>query len=253
MLYRSILTAAVVLTASGILAPQHVQAATITGGSSANALSAVINVNGNSSSLPNQLAASGKAPPKYTATMTKPNYSKTASLSGLTVTVAAQKISDTASSAGLDAKGGLTTISGASIGSVNATLSSPLGTALTVTGSNLVSNASFATTKAGVTTAKGGTTIGSLVINSPLFGINNVKFPTAAKPTVHTPTPGQVLYQSKDGSVKILLNQLTAPLKAGKASSVAVSAVVLQIKNFQYAPAGITVSGNINVATSNAN
>jgi hypothetical protein len=251
MLYRSILTAAVVLTASGILAPHAVQAATITGGSSADALSAVINVGGNASSLPNQAVASGKAPPKYNVPINVPHYSKTASLSGLTVKVTATNINDTASSAGLDAKGGLTTISGSSIDAVNAVLSSPLGTALTVTAKDLVSNARFATTKAGVTTATGGTTIGSLVINAPLFGITNVKFPTAAKPTVHTPTPGQILYQSKDGTVKILLNQLTAPLKAGKASSVAVSAVVLLIKN--YKADGLTVSGTINVASSNAN
>jgi len=252
MLYRSILTAAVVLTASGILAPQTIQAATtITGGSSANALSAVINVNGNASSLPNQAVASGKAPPKYTVPVSVPHYSKTASLSGLTGKVTATNVNDTASSAGIDAKGGLTTISGSSIDAVNATLSSPLGTALTVTAKSLVSNASFATTKAGATTAKGGTTIGSLVINSPLFGINNVKFPTAAKPTVHTPTPGQILYQNSDKSVVLYLNQLTAPLKAGQASSVAVSAVVLHVKNFKYS--AFTITGDINVATSNAN
>src|SRR5271167_1986184 len=102
MLYRSILTAAAVLTVSGIMAPQHIQAATITGGSSADALSAVINVNGNASSLPNQAVASGKAPPKYNIPVNVPHYSKTASLSGLTVKVTATNVNDTASSTGID-------------------------------------------------------------------------------------------------------------------------------------------------------
>jgi hypothetical protein len=251
MLYRSILTAAVVLTASGILAPQHIQAATITGSSSANALSAALNVNGSASSLPNQAVASGKAPPKYNVPVKVPHYSKTAPLGPLAVTVTAANINDTASSAGIDAKGGLTTISGSSIGSVNATLSALGKTALTVSATKLVSNASFATTKAGVTTATGGTSIGSLTINSPAFGITNVKFPTAAKPNLHTPTPSQILYHNSDNSVVVYLNRLTASTKAGKATSIAVSAVVLHIKNFKYN--GIPVSGDINVATSNAN
>jgi hypothetical protein len=251
MLYRSILTAAIVLTASGILAPQHIQAATIAGGSSSNALSAALNVSGSASSLPNQAVASGTAPPKYSKTTTVPTYNKTASLSGLTVTVAAKNISDTASSAGIDAKGGITALSGASIGSVNATLSSPLGTALTVAATKLVSSASFATTKAGVGTPTGTASIGSLTINSPAFGITNVKFPLPTKPNVHTPTVNQILYHNSDNSVVLYLNRQTTKTTAGKVSSLAVSAVVLHVKNFQ--TSGVTVSGDINVATSNAN
>jgi len=245
------MTAAIVLTASGIWAPQHVQAATITAGSSANALSAALNVNGAASSLPNQAVASGTAPPKYTKAMNVPNYSKTASLSGLTVSVTAMNINDTASSAGLDAKGGLTAISGASIDSINATLSSPLGTALTVTAAKLVSGASFATTKAGVGTAKGSTSIGSLTINSALFGINNLKFPLPSTPNNHTPGANQILYNNSDNSVVLYLNRQTPKSTAGKVSSIAVSAVTLHVKNFKYS--SFTISGDINVATSNAN
>jgi hypothetical protein len=238
--------------AAGILSPApHANAATITAGSSSNALSAVISVNGKSGSLPNQEVASGRAPPKYTSTKTVASYSKTASLCGLTVPAKGTNISDTASSAGIDSKGGLTAISGASIDSVSATLSSPFGTALTLSATKLVSGASFATTKAGVGTAKGSTSIGSLTINSALFGIKNLKFPLPSKPTVHTPSINQILYHNSDNSVILYLNRQTTNSTAGKVSSIAVSAMTLYVKNFKYS--GFTISGDINVATSNAN
>jgi hypothetical protein len=246
MLFRSILTGAAVLTAAGILAAPHAHAVTtITAGSSSDALSAVFTVNKTSDSLPNQAVATGKAPPKYDKTTKVLSYSKTASLSGLTLKVTAKNIVDTASSAGIDTKGGITAISGASIGSVNSTLSSPLGTAMTVKAGTLASSASFATTKAGVNTAKGSAAITALVITAPAFGIKNLTY--SGKPAAN-----RILYQNGAKTVIVYLNRQTTTTAGGKVTGISVSSVAVHVKNYIYAK-GITVSADVDVATSTAN
>jgi hypothetical protein len=241
MMFRSTSTAAFVVAACGILAPQPLLAATVAAGSSANAVSATITVNGASSSLAKQVLAIGIAPPAYSQNPKVTSYSKTASLSGLTVALTAQNVSDSASSKGLDATGGVTVLSGAQIGLLSATLSSGAGTALTLSANTLVSSASFATTKAGANTATGSTSIASLTINSALFGIKNLSF-------TGKPVANKILFHNSDNSVVVYLNRQVSMKKLGKLTAFDVSAVVLHINNFKYGP--YTISGDINIATS---
>lgn len=245
-LLRSILTGAAVLTAAGILAaaPAHA-VATVTASSSSDALSASFTVNGKSEGLPNQSVATGKGPAKYGQTIKAATYSKTASLSGLTLTVSAKNILDTASSAGIDKNGGITAISGSSVSSVNSKLTSPLGTALTVTAATLASSASFATTKAGVNTATGSATVTTLTITAPAFGIKSLTY--SGKPAAN-----HILYENAAKTVIVYLNRQTTTTAGGKVTGISVSSVAVHVKNYVYNKS-ITVSGDVDVATSTAN
>ena len=245
MLFRSILTGAAVLTAAGILAaPQAHAVPTVTASSSSDTLSASFTVNGKTEGLPNQAVATGKGPAKYTQTTKAATYSKTGSLGVLTLKVSAKNVQDTASSAGIDSKGGITAISGSSISSVNSTLSSPLGTALTVTAKTLTSSASFATTKAGVNTATGSATVTTLSITAPAFGIKSLTY--SGKPAAN-----HILYENAAKTVIVYLNRQTTTTAGGMVTGISASSVAVHVKNYVYK--GITVSGDVDVATSTAN
>jgi hypothetical protein len=244
MLYRSILTAAIVLTASGLLAPQTTQAATtITGGSSASAASAIFVVNGKSGKLAPQFVASGIAPPAYTSSVTKgtvPPVSQTFNI--LTLAATLDNLKDTATSVGLKS-GTLATSSSAAFGLPTGTIKTVTGsTLLTVTATNLASSAAMTKTAA-KNTPVGAAKITGLKIVSTAFGIN--------KTFTGSPAANTILYQSKDKTVTIYLNRQITKSSGATVTSLTVSAVDLHIAKLSFA--GQTVAGDLYLATSNAN
>jgi hypothetical protein len=251
-MYRNVFAAAAAVTlfvsaaASAGTAPTPSTSFGLEGSSSAAALNFTLTGAGAPIKLTNQVYASGTAAPnKYSKTTTLPTYSinKTygSGSASLKVVGSAKKITSTASSAGVTKTGALTVASSSSIGSFTATLSNPLlGTALTVIGNNVTSSASNAGTKLGKTTPTGSTKIGSITINSALFGIKNA--------TVKgTPKPNTVLYQNSDKSVRLIANYQVKS-KTTATEKLTVDAVALIVKNYSYA--GFTFSGGLTLGTS---
>lgn len=253
-MYRNLFAAAgmAALFVSGIAAaktaPTPATSFSLQGNSSAAALNFTLTGAGAPINLINQVYASGTAAPnKYSKTTSISTYSinKTYGSGSVSLKVvgSAKKITSTASSAGVTKTGALTVTSSSSIGSFTATLSNPLlGTALTVVGNNVTSSASDAGTKLGKTAPTGSTKIGSITINSALFGIKNA--------TVKgTPKPNTVLYQNSDKSVRLIANYQVKS-KTSAVDKLTVDAVALIVKNYSYA--GFTFSGGLTLGTSSA-
>lgn len=232
----------VALMALGTLAAPHAgKAATLTAGSSASAVSASFVVNGKTGKLAPQLVASGSGSTAYNSTVSKPSLKASQTFDILTLSATVNNIKDSASSAGAKA-GTIASVSGAQIGSFSGTIGSPLGNALTASASKLVSSAGLTKTAA-TNTATGAATLTNLSIVSSFFGIN--------KSYTGSPKPNTILYQSNDKTVTIYLNRQVKKSAGGKVASIAVSAVNLHIVNFQNS--GQTISGDLYLASSNAN
>ncbi len=241
MLSRSIITVAgITLSTLGTWGvPNASAAATLTAGSSASAASASFVVNGKAGKLAPQAVASGKAPPNYNKVVSVPTLQKSQTFDILTLSATANNVKDAASST--SQTGAITSVSSASIDSLSGMITTPLGTALTMSGKKLVSSASLA--KATKNTPAATVSLGSLTISSSAFGIN--------KSYTGKPKPNFILYQNSDKSVTVYLNRQIKKTTSGNVTSISVSAVDLHVKNYSYA--GQTVSGDLYVATSNAN
>jgi len=218
---------------------------TLSAASNAASFDATFTIDGNKTSLTNQVFASGKAPPAYSKTTTVPSYSKKETFSLLTLNANAQTLISTAKAIST-AGGGLTSSSGGSIAGLSAVFSSPLGNALSISGTNIASTASFAATKTAAPVIKATTTIGALTIDASGLGLKN-KLTFAG-----TPKPNQILYESADKkTIVITLNKQTVTKAAGKATSVTVDAVAIHIDN--YTVAGHTISGDLELDPAMAN
>ncbi len=199
--------AALLVSSVGIAkaAPVATSSFGLEGSSSAAAFNFTLTGVGSPIKLTNQVYASGTAAPgTYSKTTTVPSFSlnKTYGSGAASIAVkgSAKTVTSSASSAGLTKAGALTVSAKSTTSSFTATLTNPLlGKALTVTGTNITSNASNAGTKAGKTTATGSAKIGKITFNSPLFGIKNASY-------TGTPKPNKILYHNKDNSVMLIAN-----------------------------------------------
>lgn len=234
-------TAIALAALATLAAPEAAKAATLTAGSSASAVSASFVVNGKSGTLAPQVQAAGSGTKAYSSTVSKPSLKASQTFDILTLSATINSIKDSASSAG-PKSGTIASTSGAQIGSLSGTIGSPLGTALTASASKLVSSAGLTKTPT-TNTATGAATITNFKITSSLFGVN--------KSYTGSPKPNTILYQSNDKKVTVYLNRQVTKTTAGKPTGIAVSAVNLHIANFSYS--GQTISGDLYLATSNAN
>lgn len=215
-------------------------AATVTAGSSASAVSASLLVNSKSGSLAPQVVASGSAPPAYTKTTKAASLSKSQTVDILTLSGTGNNIKDTVTGT---TSGTVTSKATSSVGSFTAKVDSPIGNALTASATNLVTTASMAKTASGNTPA-GSVSIGSLSINAPLFGITN-------KTYTGKPKPNTILYQNNDKTVTLYLNRQIKTTSGGKVVKISVSAINLHI--VKLSASGQTISGDVFLATGNAN
>jgi len=195
-------------------------------------------VNGKKSDTGNEVAAAGSAPPAYNKKTIRATYAKTTQiLGGLTFKRSATSIQSIAAGHA-NATTGIAATGSATVGSFRGTLTSPLGTLITVTTGKVSSHASFTQTTAGVPSVKGGTSLLNVKIDAPVLGIN--------KTFSGTPKPNQVLYHNGDNSIVIYLNRQITTKVNSKVAALTVRALDVQIRNYQFA--GNTISGNITVA-----
>lgn len=212
--------------------------------SSAAALNFSFSVNGSKDTLANQVYATGVAPPAYNKKTTLPSYTVSKTYSDtIKLQANATTVTSTAVSAGTKAGGGITANASSSIASFNGTVSSAAGTAVTVAMKRMSSKASLSLTKTGAGTAKGSVSIGSVTLNAPLFGINNVTFSGS-------PTPNQVLYHNQDNSVVVYANRQVITKVNGKTTGITVSALEIVANNYKYSP--YTINGDLSLGASTA-
>ncbi len=246
--------ACAMFTAAAILAAGTVRAAPaeapdagakLTAHSSGAVLNVDFILNGKKSSLMNQVYAGGTAPPAYNKKTKLATYKKSESYSnGLSLKATGGTVASTAFSAGTTTAGGITANASASIGSANVTVSSAAGPAISFKASSVSSKASFAATKSGGRTPKGSTTIGSMTLSAPLFGITHVSFSG-------TPSANKILYHNADNSVVLYVNRLVVTKSAGKATGITVNALALHVKSYTAGP--YTISGDFDIDTTTAN
>jgi hypothetical protein len=220
--------------------PAH---AALTASSSAAAVSATVTINGNTTVLPAQVVATGSAPPAYNQVTRLPSLSKSFTFTGgLTLNATGKAVASSVMSGG-PGTAGISARGSSMIGSFNATVTSPLGTFVTVTASKLTSTTRFMQTSkssSGTSTVS----VGSLTVNAPSFGINNVTF-------AGTPTANQVLFHNSDNSFVIYLNQQTVGMSGGKPSSINASIVDVHASNLKV-PGG-TITGDVLIGPTFAN
>jgi hypothetical protein len=215
----------------------------LTAASNASAFNTVLNLDGQVVSLGRQVYAGGNAPPTYNSKNSVPSYSKNYQTpSGVGALVAGGSIISTASSAG-PSGGQITSDARVTMGTFNATVTTPLGALISIHGGNIVSHSSFSKTRAGVGTPSGNANIGNVTINGPLLGINNKQFSGA-------PKVNQVLYQSPDKSVTVYLNRQTETMVRGKPTSITVDAIAIE---FSKAVQSSAIGADIVVGESMAN
>ena len=212
--------------------------------SSAAAFSMDVNLDGQKTSLGNQLPAVGSAPPSYNVKTAAPSYSKVlATPGGASVGVRAGSITSTAAAA-TPYPGAIQSVGQSAIGTFNTTVGVPVvGTLLSISAANVVSRAVFTKTRSGTRTAAGYANIGNVVVNAPLLGFNNKSFSGA-------PKVNQILYQSPDKSVTIYLNRQTRTVVAGKPTSVTVNAIAVE---FSKAVQSQALGADIAIGTATAN
>lgn len=239
------LTAILALNAGlAAAAPSKTVATTVpvTARSSGAAFNFTFDINGSSATLLNQVYAAGSAPPAYNVKTPQAKYSKTKVYpNSLTVTTTASNLLSTAASAGKNAAGGITASSTAKVGQVSNAVKSATGNAVTVSGTNISSSASYSVTKAGVGTPKGGANIGSLTLSAPFFHVPTINYNG-------TPTPNKVLYKSADGTVIVYANHQLITQLAGNKTGITVNALDMVVKNFAVGP--YVINGELAVGTS---
>jgi len=201
-------------------------------------------VNGQASSLVNQVMASGSSPKAaYNKTTALPNYAKTTPFKGgITLTGNAKALTSIASATATSSAGQRTAKGSAEMSSVSVTVKNGSAVLMTLTTTKLVSKANFVATKT-VKTPSASTTISGLTINSTAFGAKNVKFSGSAP-------ANKVLFKTSDGKVIIYANRQTVTSAGGKASKIQVDGISVQFNHF--ANAGKVITGNILLASSMA-
>jgi hypothetical protein len=208
--------------------------------SSAAALNVELTVGGKTSSLVNQVFASGNAIAAYDKTTTKPTFTKSMALAGGMTVSANAKTVDSRAWAPATAAGARTAHSAAKIGNLTETLSNGKDVVLTITGTNLTSGATFAKTSKGVV-HPAGTMSGNVTINAPTWGIKNVSH--------HGPAAANtVLFKTLDGSLIVYANYQVETGAFGVATSIMVDAVDIHMNKFK--TGGKFLTGDIQVATS---
>jgi len=133
------------------------------------------------------------------------------------------------------------------VDNLSATLASAvpgIGTFFTFSGTSIESKAAFRINSHGGISYTGSAAIGSITINAPYLGINNVTF--SGKPTVN-----QILFQNAAQTLTIYLNAQTTTTASGKLASVKVDAVDVHFANFS--ALGATVSGDLEIGSTSAN
>lgn len=216
---------------------------TLSAASNAAIFDATFTIDGAKTSLNNQVFASGKAPPAYNKTTPLASYAKKETFGLLSLNANAGTLASTAKAVST-AGGGLTSSAGASLKTLSAVFSSPLGNALSISATGIASTVSFAATKTGAPVTKATTAIGSLNIDGTGLGIGKLQF-------AGTPAVNQILYQNNAKTIVITLNQQKVTKAAGKATSITVSALTIHIAD--YSAAGHTISGDIEIAPAMAN
>jgi hypothetical protein len=212
-------------------------ATALTAGSTAAVVDLAFVVNGQKTNPGPELLVSGSAPPAYDKKTERSSYARTTKiLGGLVFKRSATKVESVASGHANTATGAVSK-GESTVGGFSGTLSSPLGTLVTVTTGAVSTQAVFSRTKAGVSKAEGLVKIGNLKIDAPVLGIN--------KTFSGSPAPNKVLYQNSDKSVVIYLNRQVETRSAGKLTGIAVEAVDVQIRNYKLA--GNSFSGTIMV------
>ena len=189
-------------------------------GSNASAFNADVNLDGEKTTVGNQVAASGHAPPSYNSRNAVPSLSHTYnSPAGASVVLKTGSVISVAKSAGPVA-GQVKSVAQNSIGTLNATVNTPLGALISITGGNIVSRATYMQSRDNTRKAVGYCDIGKVTINAPLLGINNKSF--SGSPTVN-----QILFQSPDKSVTVYLNRQVETMAGGKPTSITVNAIAI--------------------------
>jgi len=193
----------------------------LTAASSASAFNMDVNLDGEKTALGNQVAAVGHAPPSYNSQNAMPSFSRGySSPSGVSASLKGGSITSIARSAG-PVSGQITSMGQSSIGTFNATVSTPHGTLISITAGNVISRATYTLSRNNARKAVGYADIGKVTINAPLLGINNKTF--SGSPKVN-----QVLYQSPDKSVTVYLNRQVQTMAAGKPTSITVHAISVE-------------------------
>jgi hypothetical protein len=227
--------------------PPPPPAAAIAAASAGKAMNVVVNVNGQLSSLVNQVMASGSSPKAaYSQKNSVPTYTNTTAFKGgLTLTGNARTLTSIANATATSASGQRTANASATIGALTLTVKNGSAVLMTLTGTRLSSNASFLATSAGAHTPSGSVSIGGVTINSTAFGAKNVKFSGAA-------AANQVLFKTLDGTVVIYANRQTITTTAGgKPSQITVDGISVQLTKFKNG--GKSITGDFEIATSIAN
>jgi hypothetical protein len=214
--------------------------------STGKALNVVVNVNGLASSLVNQVMASDDAAKAYSKKTTEPSYMKTAAFKGgITLTGNAKTLTSVATATATSSAGHRTADASAAIGSLALTLKNGSVVLMTLTSTRPTSKASFLATRAGVRTPTGSATITGMTLNSAAFGAKAVKFSGTAKPNT-------IVFKNAAKTVVVYANRQTITKATnGKASSITVDAISVQLTKFK--TGAKTITGNIEIATSIAN
>jgi hypothetical protein len=208
-------------------------------------MNVTVTVNGQASSLLNQVMASDDATKAYDQRNAQATYTKNTTFKGgLVLTGNAKTLTSIASATATSTAGQRTASASATIGTLAVTLKDGSTTLMTLTATKLSSKASFLATRSGTRTPSGSTSIGSLTINAPAFGAKAVK--TSGAQAANT-----VLFHTLDGSVTIYANRQTTTTAAGKPAGITVDAISVQLNKFK--TAGKTITGNFEIATSIAN
>ncbi len=236
------LAGAILAIAQPALADPLASVPALNASSTAAVLDSAFVVNGHKTNPAPELPVSGSAPPTYDKKAQRSTYAHTTKIvGGLTFKRSATKIESEASGHAAKATG-LASKGEASVSGFSGTLSSPLGTLITVTTGPVTTQATFIRTKAGVSKAEGNVKIGNLKINAPVLGIS--------KTFNGTPAPNKVLYQNSDKSIVIYLNRQVETKLAGKVTGITVTAVDVQVTNYKLA--GSTFSATVLVEPTSA-
>jgi hypothetical protein len=237
--------AAAVSALLGVGSMSSAQAATVVTASSSAALANVsLNLDGVKLSLGDLVGAQGTAKPLYYNRTTLPAFAKTIGnpLTG-SVSVGAGGV---VSSAGCTQPvTGRFVAGGTSVtGAVNLSVTTPLGTLLTIGLDGLESHSAFTRYSSGAGVPSGFANITRLRVGLPLLGIPAKSFSGTAK-------PNQILFQTPDKQVTIYLNRQTITMAAGKPTSITTDAVAVEIGNKTVG--ALSLSGDIVVGTAMAN
>jgi hypothetical protein len=193
----------------------------LTAASSASAFDMDVNLDGEKTTLGNQVYAVGHAPPAYNSRNAMPSFSRSySSPSGLSAALKGDSITSTANAAG-PASGQITAVGQSSIGSFNATVNTPLGALISIDARNVISRATYTLSRNNTRKAVGYADIGKVTIDAPLLGISKKTF--SGQPKVN-----QVLFRSPDKSVTVYLNRQVETVASGKPTRVTVNAISIE-------------------------